>query len=296
MNTTLLSEDKVIITAAITGGIHGKWANPALPVTPEEQARDALDCYNAGAAVLHLHVRGADGQNTPDLDVYNRAVRLIGQACPIIRQIGNGIGARLDEKGAIVNATLEQRLNLLNIDPAPEMHTINAGTFEFRTKYGSAIFNNPLGFNEQYVRTCREKGFGIEIEVYDAGHVANMVELYDGGLLEKPLHFSIVLGIMGGAPATPANVFHMVSQLPEDSTWQVVTIGKYHLRSTIVALSMGGNVRTGLEDTLHYRRGEPAAGNAQLVERMVRIARDIGREPATVDEARAILGLPGRAA
>ncbi len=296
MNTTLLSEEKVIITAAITGGIHGKWANAALPVTPEEQAQDALDCYNAGAAVLHLHVRGADGQNTPDLDIYNKAMGLIGQKCPIIRQIGNGIGAQLDEKGAIINATLEQRLNLLNINPAPEMHTINAGTFEFRTKYGGAVFNNPLAFNEQYVRKCREKGFGIEIEVYDASHVSNMVELYDMGVLARPLHFSIVLGIMGGAPATPANLFHMLGQLPEGSTWQVVTIGKYHLRSTIIAMSMGGNIRTGLEDTLHYRKGEPAKGNAQLVERMARIARDIGREPATVEEARVILGLSGASA
>jgi len=293
VNTNLLSEDKVIITAAITGGIHGKWANAALPVTPEEQAQDALDCYNAGAAVLHLHVRGADGQNTPDLNVYNTAVHLIGQKCPIIRQIGNGIGAWLDEKGTIINATLDQRLNLLNIDPAPEMHTINAGTFEFRTKYGGAVFNNPLEFNEQYVTKCREKGFGVEIEVYDSSHVANMAELLDRGVLRAPLHFSIVLGIMGGAPATPANLFHMVSQLPEGSTWQVVTIGRYHLRSTIIAMSMGGNIRTGLEDTLHYAKGEPAAGNAQLVERMVRIAREIGREPATAKEARAILGLRG---
>ncbi len=291
MNATLLSEDKVVITAAITGGIHGKWANAAIPVTPEEQAQDALDCYNAGAAVLHLHVRGADGQNTPDLDVYNRAVRLIGEKCPIIRQIGNGIGARLDEKGAIINATLEQRLNLLNIDPPPEMHTINAGTFEFRTKYGGAVFNNPLSFNEQYVTGCREKGFGIEIEVYDSSHISNMVELAEKGLLTPPLHFSIVLGIMGGAPATPDNLFHMLGQLPEGSTWQVVTIGKYHLRSTIIAMSLGGNVRTGLEDTLHYAKGHPVTSNAQLVERMVRIAREIGREPATVEEARKILGL-----
>lgn len=291
MNTNLLSEAKVIITAAITGGIHGTWANAALPVTPEQQGQDALDCFNAGAAVLHLHVRGADGQNTPDLDVYNSAVRLIGQKCPIIRQIGNGIGAWLDEKGSIINATLEQRLNLLNIDPPPEMHTINAGTFEFRTKYGGAVFNNPLSFNEEYISECRAKGFGIEIEVYDSSHIANMAELAGNGLLSSPLHFSIVLGIMGGAPATPANLFHMVGQLPEGSTWQVVTIGKYHLRSTIIAMSMGGNIRTGLEDTLYYGKGQPAESNAQLVERMVRIARDIGREPATTDEARTMLGI-----
>jgi len=102
MKTDILSEDKVIITAAITGGIHGKWANAAIPITPEEQAHDALDCYNAGAAVLHLHVRGEDGQNTPDISVYEKAVTLIGEKCPIIRQIGNGIGARFDDEGNIV--------------------------------------------------------------------------------------------------------------------------------------------------------------------------------------------------
>lgn len=291
MKANLISTDKVIITAAITGGIHGKWANPAIPVTPEEQAQDALDCYNAGASVLHLHVRGEDGQNTPDLSVYNKAVRLIGQSCPMIRQIGNGIGARLDEKGAIVQASLDQRLNLLNIDPKPEMHTINAGSFEFRTKYGGAVFNNPLSFNEEYVKGCRERGFGIEIEVYDLSHIANIIELAEKGLLSPPLHFSIVLGIMGGAAATPANLLHMVEQLPEGSSWQVVTIGRYHLRSTIIAMSIGGNIRTGLEDTLHYAKGEPAKSNAQLVERMVRIAREIGREPATVEEAKQMLGL-----
>ncbi len=291
MKTNLLSDDKVIITAAITGGIQGKWANPNIPITPEEQAADARDCYNAGAAVLHLHVRGEDGQNTPDLEVYNRAVTLIGQACPIIRQIGNGIGARLTSDGTVQNATLEQRLNLLNIRPQAEMHTINAGSFEFRTKYGGALFDNPMGFNEQYVTGCREQNIGLEIEVYDLSHIANVLELVDKGLLTPPLHFSIVLGIMGGAPATIENLLHMVRELPEGSTWQVVTVGRFHLRSTMIAMSVGGNIRTGLEDTIHYAKGEPVESNAQLVERMVRLAREIGREQATVDEAKTLLGL-----
>ncbi len=324
MKPSIISDDKVIITTAITGGIHGKWANPNLPITPEEQAQDALDCYNAGAAILHLHVRGEDGQNTPDIDVYNKSVRLIGEGCPIIRQIGNGIGARIDASGAafedmlhgfegkgltvsdyikqninqlkdqftVVHPTLEQRLNLLNIEPQPEMHTINAGTFEFMTSYGLGIvFNNPRSFNEEYVKRCKEKGIGIEIEVYDLSHIENVMELVDKGLLSPPLHFSIVLGIMGGTAATPGNLMHMVEQLPEGSTWQVVTVGKYNVRSTVIAMSMGGNVRTGLEDNIYYQKGELAKGNAQLVERMVRIAKEIGREPATVEEAKQILGL-----
>ena len=291
MKPNLLSEDKVIITAAITGGAHGRESNPNIPTTPEEQAQAALDCFNAGAAVLHLHVRGEDGMNTPDLAYYNKAVRMIGEKCPIIRQIGNGIGARLDQNWNIVHATLEERLNLFNIDPEPEMHTINAGSFEFRTRFGGFLFNNPMSFNEQYITRCKEKGFGIEIEVYDSSHIANALELVDRDLLEPPLHFSIVLGIMGGAPATPANLLHMLDQIPEGSTWQVVTIGKYHVPTTVLAMSMGGNVRTGMEDTIYYGKGELAKSNAQLVERMVRLAREIGREPATVEEAKAALGL-----
>ncbi len=289
MKATFLSDDKVVITAAITGGIHGKETNPNIPISAEEQAQAALDCYNAGATVLHLHVRGADGMNTPDLAYYSQSVRMIGEKCPMIRQIGNGIGARLDDSWNIVHPSLEERLNLLNIDPEPEMHTINAGTFEFRTPHGGIVFDNPISFNESYVKGCREKGFAIEIEVYDLSHIANVMEMVEKGLLKPPLHFSIVLGIMGGAPANPENLVHMVGELPEGSSWQVVTVGKYHLRTVVMAMSMGGNVRTGMEDTVHYGKGEPAAGNAQLVERMVRIAREMGREPATIEEARKIM-------
>ncbi len=285
MKTSLISDDKVIITAAITGGIHGKEINPNIPITAEEQAQAAYDCYNAGATVLHLHVRAEDGMNTPDLSYYGRSVRLIGERCPMIRQIGNGIGARLDENWNIVHPSLDQRLNLLNIDPEPEMHTINAGSFEFRTPHGGILFDNPMSFNEAYIKGCREKEYAVEIEVYDSGHIANMLELFDKGLLTPPLHFSIVLGIMGGAPATPESLLHMVNALPEGSSWQVVTVGKFHLRTIIMAMAMGGNVRTGMEDTVYYGKGDPVKSNAQLVERVVRVAREMGREPATIEEA-----------
>ncbi|MBD3256185.1 MAG: 3-keto-5-aminohexanoate cleavage protein [Candidatus Lokiarchaeota archaeon] len=302
MKPDILTDEKVIITVAITGGIHGKWANECIPITPEEQAQDALECYEAGAAICHLHVRGEDGQNTPDISVYNKAVSLIRERCPIITQIGNGIGAWIEygvktsSKGkpygqAIVMPSLKQRLNLLTIKPQPEMFTINAGTFEFRTPYGSHTFDNPLDFNKKFVKKCKKMGCGIEIEVYDSGHIANIIELVDMGILEPPLHFSLVLGIKGGAPATPSNLLHLIDQLPEKSTWQVVTVGKYNLRTTVIAMCMGGNIRTGLEDTIYYEKGELVKSNAQLVERMVRLAKEIGREPATVDEAKDLLGL-----
>jgi len=303
MKPNLLSEKKVIITVAITGGIHGKWANSSLPITPEEQAQDALECYNAGASILHLHVRGPDGQNTAEIKVYNEAVKLIGEKCPIIRQIGNGIGARLETtttitrygrkavKSMIVQPTLEERLNLLTIEPIPEMFTINAGSFEFRTPYGGGLFSNPMDFNRKFVKGCKKLSCGIEIEVYDLSHIANVMELVDKGILIPPMHFSLVLGIKGGAPATIKNLLSMVEQIPEGSTWQVVTVGRFHLRTTLIAMSMGGNVRTGLEDSIYYQKGVPVKSNAQLVERMVRLAREIGREPAMVDEAKEMLRL-----
>lgn len=303
MKPNLLSDKKVIITAAITGGIHGKWANPALPLTAEEQAQAALECYEAGASIVHIHVRGDDGQNTPDLKYYGKTVKQIGEKCPILRQIGNGIGAKVVEHKfttksgkkrvttEIVQPSLEERLNLINIEPEPEMHTINAGSFEFRTPYGGSLFLNPQDFNRKYIKRCNKKGFGIEIEVYDSSHITNVLEFVETGLLTPPLHFSLVLGIKGGAEANPANLLRMVDQIPEGSTWQVVTVGKFNLRTTVMAMCMGGNVRTGLEDTIYYGKGELAKGNAQLVKRMVRIAKEIGREIATVEEAKEILGI-----
>ena len=302
MKPNLITDNKVIVTVAITGGIQGKWANPNIPITPEEQAQDALECYEAGAAICHIHVRGEDGQNTSDLSVYNKTVRLIQEKSPIITQIGNGIGAKIEygvkvsSKGkrygqAITMASLDERLNLLNIEPVPDMYTINAGTFEFRTKYGNHLFDNPIAFNKKYVKKCYEKDCGIEIEVYDSSHIVNILDLVDMKVLKPPLHFSLVLGIGGGAPATVNNLIQLVDQLPKDSTWQVVTVGRYNLRLTTIGMCMGGNIRTGLEDTLHYQRGEIVQNNAQLVKRMVRLAKELGREPATVDETKEMLGL-----
>jgi len=117
------------------------------------------------------------------------------------------------------------------------------------------------------------------------------LEFVDTGLLEPLLHFSIVLGIKGGAPATVSNLLNMVDQIPEDSTWQVVTVGKFNLRTTVIAMCMGGNIRTGLEDTIYYEKGELAKGNVQLVKRMVRLAKEIGREAANLDETKEILAI-----
>ena len=291
MKINMINPGKIIITAAITGGVHGKFANEALPQQPDEQAQAAYDCYNAGASVVHLHVRDKRGFSTPDLNVYSEAVTKIRNKCPIICQVGNGIGAVMDEDWNTSVATQEERMNLLDIQPKPEMLTINAGTFTFVTNLGTILFLNPPDFNEEFVTGCNERGIGIECEVYDVGHVTNVLNLVEKGVLRSPVHFSFVLGIGGGIPATPENLLRLVDEIPEGSSWQVITVGKYHLPMTMLGLSMGANIRTGMEDTIYYSKSEPAKSNAQLVERVVRMAHEMGREVATVEEAKEMLHL-----
>ncbi len=273
---------KLIITAAITGGLHGKAANPNIPEQPDEQAQDAYECYNAGAAIVHLHVRDRQGVTTGDLRVYEEAISKIKAKCNILTQVGNGIGPSILPDGTRHSPTFEERLQLLEIEPKPDMITINAGTFNFG---GGGVFYNPPDFNEKFVKRARERNIPVECECYDIGHINNILMLANKGLLTKPIHFSFVLGILGGIPSTPQNMFHMVEEIPDGSSWQVITISKYQLPMTVQALCMGANIRTGLEDNIYYSKGV-LASNAQMVERMVRIAREIGREVATPEEAR----------
>jgi 3-keto-5-aminohexanoate cleavage enzyme len=292
MKTDLISPDKVIITVAITGGLHGREANPNLPLSAEEQAQAAYDAYNAGASIVHLHVRDDQGVCTPELKYYDKAIHLIRERCPIITQVGNGIGTRVLPDGRIgPQITQEERLNLLNVNVRPDMMTLNCGSFEFRSPVSTSLFDNSEEFNIEFIDGCREKGYGLELEVYDPSHIANVVSLAERGILEGQLHFSIVLGIHGGAPATCNNLLHMVGEVPEGSSWQLVAVGKYHFRSNAIALATGGNVRTGMEDCVSMRPGEPVESNAQLVERTAEMARAMGREPTSVEEARIALGL-----
>jgi 3-keto-5-aminohexanoate cleavage enzyme len=281
--------EKLIITVAQTGGIHGKSANPALPEQPDEIAQSAYECYNAGASVCHIHVRDKQGRSTGDLNVYNEVISKINAMCPIITQVGNGIGGIFRPDGRVDIATLDERMALTTIHPKPDMLTINAGTFEF--DYHTDTFENPIGWNADFIRRCYERDIAVECECYDISHIENVKELVRRGVLKEPVHYSLVLGIKGGIPATPKMISTMVDVIPEGSSWQVITISKQQVPSTVMAMCQGANIRTGLEDNIYYSRGQLAESNAQLVERMVRIARDIGREIATVDEAIEKLGV-----
>jgi 3-keto-5-aminohexanoate cleavage enzyme len=270
--------ETAILTAALTGPIAGKADNPNLPCTPEEIAASAKEAHEAGAAVVHVHVRDEHGKATADFDLARRVVGLIEDACPALVQLSTGVGLGVD---------FEDRARL--VEARPRMASLNVCSMSF----GDGLFHNPLDGVRRLAARMRERGVKPELELYDTGHLEVALSLLDEGLLEEPLQFSLVLGVKGGMAATPANVVHLVSRLPEGSAWQVIGIGRANVPITALGLAIGGNARTGMEDTLMLRRGVPAAGNGELVERLAGIAAAIERPVATVEQAVELLELPG---
>jgi 3-keto-5-aminohexanoate cleavage enzyme len=250
---------------------------PNLPITPAEIADAAYACWQAGAAIVHLHARKPDGSPTQDAAVFADIIRLIRQRCDVIIQVSTG--------GA-VGMTPEERLAPVTLKP--EMATLTTGTVNF----GYDIFANSLADIEQFAQTLRQYGVKPEVEVFDSGMIAAALRLVKKGLLTPPLHFDFVLGVPGGAPATLKTLLHLTEMIPANSTWSVAGIGAAELPLAVQAIPQGGHVRVGFEDNIFYTKGVLADSNAQLVERIVRISREIGREIASPSEARQILGLP----
>lgn len=293
MKANMYKNDPVVLTVATTGGLHGKEANSALPEQPEEIVAAFEKSFSAGATIAHIHVRDKQGRTSADSGIYSEVIAGINERCPgMITQVGNGIGIRREGEGHWSGFTQEQRMALLDLDPTPDMLTVNAGTFHFAHKDAEFLFDNSKGWNREFITACKERGIVNELEVYDISHVENMLQLRDQGVLEEPLHFSFVLGINGGMPADPKYLMMMLDAIPESSSWQIVSIGRSQLPLTTMAVAMGGNMRTGFEDTVHYQRGELAKSNEQLVSRAVRIIRELGRDVATVDEARQRFHMP----
>lgn len=265
-----------VLTAALTGPIATKADNPHLPTTPEEIAVEAEAAAAAGASVVHVHLRDGGGRPTADVEVAHRIIGLIEERTDVLVQLSTGVGLQVP---------FEERERIVEARPA--MATLNVCTMTF----AGAEFRNPPEGVRRLAGRMRELGVKPELEVYDTGHLDVALGLVDDGVLEGPLQFSIVLGVRGGAAATPENLVSMVRRLPADAAWQVIGIGRQNLALTAIGLAMGGNARTGMEDTLMLRRGTPASGNAELVARLANVARAIDREPATVEQTRTALGL-----
>jgi 3-keto-5-aminohexanoate cleavage enzyme len=257
-----------IITAALTGPVATKADNPGMPGTVAEIATDAEAAYDAGAAVIHIHLRDDDGNMTVDLDVARRTVEAVRATCPGIVQLSTGGLA----------FTYEDRMRMVEAKPA--MATLNPCTMTF----GPAEFRNPSKQMMELAARMIELGVKPEVEIYDTGHLEMMLYLVHKGLLVEPLQVSFVMGVRGGMKGDPTLLAYLVRELPEGTSWQVIAVAKANLPMTTIGLAMGGNARTGMEDTLTLEKGVLATSNAQLVERLVKIARSLQQEPATVSE------------
>ena len=199
----------------------------------------------AGAAVVHVHVRDEQGSPTADLEIAKATVGLIEQSCPALVQLSTGVG---------LDVPFEEREKLVEAKPA--MASLNVCSMSF----AAGEFRNPPDGVRRLAARMQELGVKPELEIYDTGHLDVALLLRDEGLLQDPLQFSIVLGVRGGMAATPENLVALVSRLPADAIWQAIGIGRGNLAMTTIGLAMGGNARTGMEDTLMLRRGEPAPG------------------------------------
>ncbi|GIW48686.1 MAG: 3-keto-5-aminohexanoate cleavage enzyme [Caloramator sp.] len=269
--------EKLIITCALTGAEVTKEQNPAIPYTAEEMAQSAYEAYIAGASILHIHVREDDGTPTQNKERFRVILDAIRQRCPdAILQVTTG--------GA-VGMSDEERL--APVELRPEMATLDAGTINF----GDEVFVNSFPSLINFAKKMKEFNVKPEIEVFDRGMIENAKRLVKMGFLDTPLHFDFVLGVPSGMPADIDSLTYMVRSIPEGSTWTVAGIGRHQLPMAIFAILLGGHVRVGLEDNIYYNKGELAKSNAQLVERVVRIAKELGREVATPNEARRILNI-----
>ena len=271
--------DKVIVTAAITGSRITREQTPHIPVLPDEIADSAVEARDAGASIVHIHVRDPQtGLGTQDLALFEHVVNSIRARCDVVLCLTtSGIPGR--------NLSHEERM--VSLELSPELASFDAGSLHM----GDLLFANPPDFLELLAGRMLEKGTKPELEIFDVGMIGNCLRLMERGLLKRPLHFQFVLGAPGGSPGTVKSLGHMLDMVPADSTWSPAGIGRAQLPLAMTSLAMGGHVRVGLEDNIYYSQGVLAASNAQLVERIVRIARELGREPATPDETREILGL-----
>ena len=271
--------DKLIVTAAITGAELTKSDNPNLPITPDEQAQAAKACVEAGASVIHIHVRDDLGKPSQSVEHFKRTVQAIEGACaekPIIQF----------STGGAVGEPIANRIAPLALKP--EMASFNTGTINF----GDDIFVNSFPDMREMAKAFKSHGVVPEYECYEVGHVANIKILIKEGLIEPPYHVQFVLGVKGAMPGeTLEDLKPLIRQLPENATWGVAGIGRFQLPLSKVGIEAGGNVRVGLEDNIYYEKGVLAKSNAQLVERVVQLAKDFGRPIATIAEARQMLGL-----
>lgn len=274
--------EKLIISACICGAEVTKENNPAVPYTVEEIVREAKSAYDAGASLIHLHVRWDDGTPTQDKGRFQECIDAIRKECPdAIIQPSTG--------GAVGMTDLE-RLQSTEVDPTPEMATLDCGTCNFG---GDEIFVNTDTTIENFARIMLDRGIKPELEVFDKGMIDLALRVADRkGLLVHPLHWDFVLGVQMNA--TVRDLVYMANSIPADSTWTATGIGKEAWNIAAATIAMGGHVRVGFEDNVYIEKGVLAKSNGEMVDKAVSIAKLLGRPIALPNEAREILSIPIR--
>ncbi|MBQ6089134.1 MAG: 3-keto-5-aminohexanoate cleavage protein [Firmicutes bacterium] len=274
--------EKLIISCCICGAEVTKENNPAVPYTVEEIVREAKSAYDAGAALIHLHVRWDDGTPTQDKGRFQECVDAIRKVCPdVIIQPSTG--------GAVGMTDLE-RLQSTEITPTPEMATLDCGTCNFG---GDEILINTDNTINNFGDIMKERGIKPECEVFDKGMIDLALKAAKKGHIDYPMHFDFVLGVQ--MTATVRDLVFMAGSVPPGSTWTATGIGKTCWDIVAATIALGGHVRVGFEDNVYMSKGVLAKSNGEMVERVVQMAKLMNREIATPDEAREILGLKPRA-
>lgn len=271
-------ENKVILTVATTGAWPTKENTPYVPLQPEEIAQEVYDCWKAGASVAHIHVRNDEDKASMSFEKFEKTVRLIRERCDIVLNLTTSGG---------IGFTDEERMKPF-IELKPEMASYDCGSMNWMH---STVFENSPKFLEKLGVTMHENNVKPEIEIFDVGMMYNALYYLKKGIIKAPLHFQFVLGAAGGMAATVENLVFLKNLIPENSTWSALGIGKGHLPILYTTLALGGNVRVGMEDNIFYSKGVLAKSNVDFVERTKRIVAEIGKEIATPDETRDILGL-----
>jgi len=247
---------------------------PYLPITPDEIAEAAVGAVNAGATVIHLHVRDKDGKPSQRVDIFKQVTTKIRQRCDCIIEYS---------AGGAVGVSLEERCGPLYLKP--EMASLSMGTMNF----GKEIFENTVHTIETLARTMISNEITPEAEIFDFGMLETALRFSYRKLIPEKFHVGLGFGIPGGMAATIDNLAFMVNKLSFDQVWTAGAVGRFQLPITTHAIAMGGHVRVGIEDNIYYRRGQLAKSNAELIDRTVRIAKELERPIATIEQAREIL-------
>jgi uncharacterized protein (DUF849 family) len=307
-----MAQQKVIVTAALTGSAHFPSMSPYLPITPRQIIDEGIRSAEAGAAVLHIHVRNPDnGMPTPDIDIFREVLTGLKEKTDAVICIttGGGMGMTTEQRAAPV------------ITFKPEMASLNFGSMNFSVFPGAEkikdwkypweklgmlasedfIFPNTFRTLREFLAIFTANDIRPELEVYDLGMINNIAFMLNRGHLKLPVHIQFVTGTLGGVPSTVNSLVTLVNATREavgqgNFTWSAIGAGRYQMPICSVALAMGGNVRVGLEDNLFVSKGVLAKSSAELVGKIVRISNELGLEPAGPDDARKILGLKGLSA